>query len=128
MNKTKMGALETPNSVFYKSESKNYGVIGYEEVVQYAIECNITLEEAGNIYGLTDEQKDFVKLMQARDLYKNGLIKEGNIHLNKVEETPNKSKEVNMALDDIRKRKTFYQYREVEKPKILAFVKPGRRK
>lgn len=120
-------AEETPNETFYRSESKNYGVTKYNSVVKYAIDHNLDLETAGDVFGLTDEQKDFVKLMQARDLYKNGLIKQGDAHLNRVTETRDKSEEVMIALEEIRHKKDFYQYRETSKPKILAFIKPGRR-
>ena len=120
-------AAETPSEVFYRSESRNYGVNKYNSVVNYAVDHSLDLETAGDVFGLTDEQKDFVKLMQARDLYKNGLIKQGNVLLNRVTETPDKSEEVMIALEEIRNKKEFYQYRELDKPKVLAFVKPGRR-
>lgn len=120
-------AYETQNEVFYRSESRNYGVTNYNSVIKYAADYNVDLETAGDVFGLTDEEKDFVKLMQARDLYKNGLIKQGNALLNRVTETPNKSEEVVNALEEIRHKKEFYQYREVNKPKVLAYIKPGRR-
>ena len=124
---TTIGVPETSNTVFYRSESRDYGIRVYDSVVAYAVENKVDLETAGTVFGLTDSQKDLVKLMQARDLYKNGLIKNGDILLNGVEKTPDKSEQVQTVLNEIRNKKEFYQYREVEKPKVLAFVKPGKR-
>lgn len=124
---TTVGVPETSNTVFYGSESRGYGIHVYESIVAYATENKVDLETAGTVFGLTDAQKDLVKLMQARDLYKNGLIKQGNILLNGVENTPDKSEQVKTVLNEVRNKKEFYQYREVEKPKVLAFLKPGKR-
>ena len=124
---TTLGKTEINDKSFYGSETRNYGIRGYEEIIGYAAKFNVDIETAGDVFGLSDEQKDLVKLMQARDLYKNGLIKQGNVLLNRVEETRGKTEEVNEALREIRSKKNLYQYRELEKPKILAFVKPGRR-
>lgn len=124
---TTVGVPETSNTVFYGSEARDYGIHVYESIVAYATENKVDLETAGTVFGLTDAQKDLVKLMQARDLYKNGLIKQGNILLNGVENTPDKSEQVKTVLNEVRNKKEFYQYREVEKPKVLAFLKPGKR-
>lgn len=124
---TTVGVPETSNTVFYGSESRDYGIHVYESIVAYATENKVDLETAGTVFGLTDAQKDLVKLMQARDLYKNGLIKQGNVLLNGVENTPDKSEQVKTVLNEVRNKKEFYQYREVEKPKVLAFLKPGKR-
>ncbi len=124
---TTLGRTEVSNQTFYKSEARNYGVGSYEKVVSYAAEHNIDLEEAGDVFGLSNDEKDYVKLMMARDLYKNGMIDQGNILLNRVAETPGKSEDVNFAMNEIRSKKVFYQHREMEKPKIKALVKPGRR-
>lgn len=124
---TTLGRTEVSNQTFYKSEARNYGVSSYEKIVSYAAEHDIDLEKAGDVFGLSNDEKDYVKLMMARDLYKNGMIDQGNILLNRVAETPGKSEDVNFAMNEIRSKKVFYQHREIEKPKIKALVKPGRR-
>lgn len=115
------------NEEFYKSEAKTYGLNSIQEIIGYASRYNIDLVSACREFGYTDEQIDLLKLVYARELYKDGLIKQGNVILNNVESSPNKTEFVNDTLDEIRKRKEFYQYRPVEKPNVLQLVRPGRR-
>ena len=116
------------DEIFYSKERENYGLRNYQELISYAIKLNIDLETACEEFGLTREETDLVKLMYARDLYKNGMIKFGNIYFNNVQKLPKKSPVVIEFMNEIQRKKTFYQYRPVEKPKILGLAKVSSRR
>ncbi len=116
------------DEVFYSKENDNYGLRNYQELISYAIRLNIDLETACEEFGLTREETDLVKLMYARDLYKNGMIKFGNVYFNNVKSLPNKSPVVVEFMQEIQRKKKFYQYRPVEKPKILGLAKVNAKK
>jgi hypothetical protein len=116
------------DEVFYSRESDNYGLRNYQDLISYAVRFNIDLDTACNEFGLTTEETDLVKLMYARDLYKNGMIKFGNIYFNNVQRLPQKSPVVTKFMHEIQRKKKFYQYRPVEKPKILGLAKVSTRR
>ena len=112
---------------FAHSESYNYGINNIDAIKDYAAINNVSIEEAGRILGLSTEQRDLLKLICARDLYKQGMIEEGNKFLNVVDGTKNKSPLVRYFLNEVREKKRFYQYRG-DKPKTLVKLNPGKRR
>ena len=111
---------------FVHNESYNYGINNIDAIKDYAAINNISIEEAGKKAGLSNEQRDVLKLIIARDLYKQGMIEEGNKFLNTVDGTKNKSPLVRYFLNEVREKKKFYQFRG-DKPKTLVKLNPGKR-
>ena len=120
-----VGAISS--DAFYVGESKTYGLEKVDLIVAYALENGIDLVTASREFGMTDEKIDLLKLVYARELYKDGLIKQGNVYLNSVEESPKKTELVNEVLSEVRRRRQFYQHRPVEKPEVKVLVRPGKR-
>ena len=99
-----------------------------DEIIDYIEENHLDIETAGRDCNLTDEQIDFVKLIYAREFYKQGDIEKGNAYLKSVEETRGKTSDVTRLCLEARTNKKFFQYRDNNQPKQLALVKPGKRK
>lgn len=111
---------------FAHNESYNYGINNIDAIKDYAAINGISIEEAGSILGLSTEQRDLLKLVIARDLYKQGMLEEGNRFLNAVDGTKNKTPLVRYFMNEVREKKKFYQYRG-DKPKTLVKLNPGKR-
>lgn len=128
-----------PGDVFYGKEFRmnerdNYGIKGVEKIKEYAAKHHMTMEEAFTGFNLTNEEKDMVKLIMAREYYEEGNFKDGNMYLNSVAETPGKTERVMKAMEDIRSKREFYQFRDevVENAPVYSIrysyhIKPGKR-
>ena len=103
-------------------------VPNFDKIIEYVREKKIDLETAGRELGLSNEQVDFIKLIYARELYKQGDIEKGNYYLNSVEKTSGKTSDVTRLLLEARTNKLFFQYRDNNKPKKLALIKTGIRR
>ena len=99
-----------------------------DEIIDFIQVNHLDIETAGKMLGLTDEQIDFIKLIYAREFYKQGDIDKGNFYLRSVEETSGKTSDVTRLCLEARTNKKFFQYRDNNNPKTLALVKPGKRK
>ncbi len=99
-----------------------------DEIIDYIQSNHLDIETAGKKLNLTNEQIDFVKLIYAREFYKQGDIDKGNAYLKSVEETRGKTSEVTRLCLETRTNKKFFQYRDNNVPKKLSLVKPGKRK
>ena len=77
---------------------------------------------------LTDEQVDFIKLIYAREFYKQGDIEKGDYYLKSVEESSGKTSDVTRLCLEARTNKRFFQYRDNNVPKYLSLVKTSKRK
>ena len=89
----------------------NYNVNNLEEIITL-YNNHVSLDEACERYNLTDEEKDIVYLVVAKEYYHEGLEKLGDKYLKLVEKSSNKSKYVNYLINEIKKNKKFYLYRE----------------
>lgn len=112
---------------FIMNESYNYGINNIDDIKEYAAKNRVSLEEACNHFGLSNEKKDMLKLIIARDFFKEGNFEQGNIYLNNVAETRGKTEAVIDFMDEIREKKGFYQFRNDNKKKTLTYIKPGKR-
>ena len=108
------------------NEEYDFGIKNIDVIRDYAAINDMSIEEVGAKLGLPNETRDLIKLICARDLYKQGMIEEGNKFLNEVDGTKNKTPLVYTFLKQVRERKRFYQYRG-EKPKTLIYLRPGKR-
>ena len=86
------------------------------------------IETAGKELGLSNEEIDIIKLIFAREFYKQGDMDKGDFYLNSVEKTSGKSSNVTRLCLEARTNKRFFQYRDNNEPKKLSLIKPGKRK
>ena len=112
---------------FRNDNVKFYGIKNFEELNTYICESGLDVESACRSLNMSEEDIDVVKLIYAREFYKQGDIEKGNYYLNTVEISPNKSKKIIKYCEEVRKNKNFYQYREDNKPKKLTFIRAGKR-
>ena len=107
--------------------NSSYGLGDLSKFKEYALKNNLTMEAAADKLGLTNNEKDVLKLVIAREYYKEGNIKAGDNYLNSVESTKGKDKNTVKLVSDLRSMKRFLRYRECDKEKNLVYVAPGKR-
>lgn len=128
----KKGKNNNYNQFNYKSD-KNVSIDmlsipNFDEIIGYMEKNQLDIETAGKELKLSNEQIDLIKLIFAREFYKQGDIEKGNFYLNSVEQTRGKTSEVMRLCLETRNNKKFFQYREDNKPRHLSLIKPGKRK
>ena len=100
----------------------------FDEIIGYIEKNQKDIETAGKELGLSNEQIDIIKLIFAREFYKQGDIEKGNYYLNTVEKTRGKTSDVTRLCLEARTNKLFFQYRDNNEPKKLSLIKAGKRK
>ena len=120
---------------FVNNETYNYNIPDVEGIFSYARDNHMDIEQVGEKLDLTLEERDLLKLICAREYFKDGDFKEGNKFLNAVDATKHKSPLVKYVLNETREKKRFYQYRQTKKEtkdnkeiKTLVLLKPGKRR
>lgn len=103
-------------------------VPNFDEIIMYIQNNQMDIETAGKELGLSNEQIDIIKLIFAREFYKQGDIEKGNYYLNTVEKTRGKTSDVTRLCLEARTNKLFFQYRDNNEPKKLSLIKAGKRK
>ena len=97
------------NLVENDNQKEQYGILGIDKYINDAIEMayyismeGITLEEATKKFGLKKELVLLIKLIYARDYYKEGKFDEGDYLVKCVEESPEQTYQVLLFLDEVR--------------------------
>ena len=120
------------NQFNYDSEKKVHidrlSIPNFDEIIGYIEKNQKDIETAGKELGLSNEQIDIIKLIFAREFYKQGDIEKGNYYLNTVEKTRGKTSDVTRLCLEARTNKLFFQYRDNNEPKKLSLIKAGKRK
>ena len=99
-----------------------------DKIIEYVEKKHINLETAGKELNLTNEEIDFIKLIYAREFYKQGDIEKGNYYLKSVEESSGKTSDVTRLCLEARTNKKFFQYRDNNQPRKLSLVRTAKRK
>jgi hypothetical protein len=105
----------------------NYGFSDLTKFINDAAKNNLSMEGAAEELGLTNKQRDVLKLLIAREYYKEGNIKEGDKYLNTVESTKGKDRETIKLVTELRNMKKFLKYSDDAKVKTLVHIAPGKR-
>ncbi len=90
----------------------NYYGFNFPKINDFIIESGLDVETASLQLGLTLEEANIIKLIYAREFYMQGINDKGDIFLNSVEKSKNKSEKTKKILEEVRKNKRFYQYRK----------------
>lgn len=95
---------------FNKPSDQNYGIENISDII-VLVSNGSSLNEACERIHLTEEEKNIVHLIFAKEWYTLGNYQIGDRYLKVVEKAPNKSKFTNSLLIEIRKNKPFYKNR-----------------
>lgn len=87
-----------------------YEVPNAEEIFNL-VDSGISIEEACNIYNLTDEDINIIYLILAKKCYAEERYISGDSYFKVVEKSPNKTDFVKWLLNEVRKNKKFYKNR-----------------
>ena len=98
------------------------GFPNFDDIINYIEQNKLDLETAGKELNLSNEQVDLIKLIFAREFYKQGDMEKGNYYLNSVEKTRGKTSEVTRLCLEARTNKKFFQYRDNNNPKKLSVI------
>lgn len=86
-------------------------------------EGEFAFDDAIEKLGLSEEDKNYARLIYARDCYYVGSLSMGDNYLNMVEKSQYKSEDINKLIDEVRRNKKFYQNRLDEERKQLVLIK-----
>lgn len=104
----------------YSDVNNYYGIENFSEINAYIIESGLDVESACEQMGFTPEETDIVKLIYAREFYRQGNYDKGDLFLKSVERSKNKTKETRKIFEEVRKNKRFYQNRQGDTPTELV--------
>lgn len=94
-------------------KDENFGVVRFEEMLEYQAVNELSYEEACEQLGFTYEEYLLSMLVLAKNAFKNKQEELGEKYLKVVEKSGNKSKAVKEKFDEVRKNKKFYKNRGV---------------
>lgn len=113
------------NDADYNDINDCYGIDNFDEINDFIIESGLDVESACQQLNLTPEQIDIINLIYAREFYMQGDFKRGDIFLKSVEQSKFKTKITIKILEEIKRKRKFYQNRQVEEPrKLVLSLKP----
>ncbi len=104
----------TQNEFNPTKEQNFYGIHNFEAINQFISNSSFNVDEACEQLNLTPEQIDLIKLIYAREFFKQGKEKTGNLFFKSVEKNKEKTKEIKRVLEEIRKNKKLYQNKQYE--------------
>lgn len=104
----------------YSDVNNFYGIENFDEINSFIASSGLDVESACQQMGMTPEQIDIIKLIYAREFYIQGNFEKGDLFLNSVEKSKNKTKITVKLFDEVRRNKRFYQNRQIEEPRQLA--------
>jgi hypothetical protein len=104
----------------YGSINNFYGIENFDEINAYIIDSGLDVESACQQINMTSEQIDIIRLIYAREFYAKWNFEKGDLFLNSVEKSKNKTKETKKLFEEIRRNKRFYQNRQVEETRQLV--------
>lgn len=111
------------------SPTKTQNVYNFKSVNDYVIENNLDVTTACSQLGISEEDANKFKLIYAREYYKCHMEKLGNLFIKSVEESSEKSDEVNILLRNIKKMKGVYLKKPISNEYNLPFnIQPERKK
>ena len=96
----------------YKDIGDYYGIDNFIEINNYIIESNLDVESACEKFGLDKEKIDIIKLIYAREYYRQADYKNGDKFLKSVERSKNKTSETKKIFEEVRKNRLFYHNRQ----------------
>ena len=93
------------------------------DIIVLSQEGDISLIDACNKLGLSNDEINYIKLLYARDCYYLGRVDEGDTYFRQVEKSKNKSKKVKDLYKKIQLDKKYYPSRLDEEKNQLIFIK-----
>lgn len=113
----------------YNTLNSFYGIENFEDINSYILTSGLDVESACEKMSISKENVDIIKLIYAREFYMRGDINTGDLFLNSVEKSKNKTELAKKVFEKIRKNKKFYQNRPSENPiKLNLSLKPKKGK
>ena len=94
-------------------KDENFGVVRFNEMLEYQAVNEVSFEEACEQLGFTYEEYLLSMLVLAKNAFQNKQDELGEKYLRVVEKSGNKSDAVKEKFDEVRKNKKFYKNRGV---------------
>ena len=104
----------------YSDINNYYGIENFDEINSYIIESGLDVESACKELNMSLEQIDIIKLIYAREFYIDKKFEKGDLFLNSVERSKNKTKFTKRLFNEIKTNRKYYQNRKVEDSRQLV--------
>lgn len=114
----------------YSNIDNFYGIDNFNEINSSIMDSGLDVESACQQMNIASEKIEIIKLIYAREYYIHGNYERGDLFLNSVIKSKNKTKEITKLLEEIRRNKKFYQNRQMEddRPLLLYSLIPKKSK
>lgn len=110
---------ESENLDYYNAFS-HYGIENFDEINEYISESKLSIEQAVQQLNLSPEEMNIVKLIYAREYYRQRNFEQGDQLLKSFEKSKNRTKTTNKLCEEIRRNKRFYQNQPTTNSKKLT--------
>lgn len=112
----------------FDDNEEYYGIEEFDQINAYIVESGLDVTSACQSMNASQNTINIINLIYAKEYFKQGDIEQGNLFLKEVAKQKNKSEIVIKILNEITKRKNFYQNNnENNEPKILQLIKPNKK-
>ena len=112
-------------SDFNGDNDNYYGIKNFPEINSYIEESGLDVENACMAMRMYSEQIDIVKLIYAREYYRQGNFERGDLFLKSYEKSKFKTDYTMKIFEEIGKNKRFYQNRSNKEPVQLLQLTPS---
>ena len=96
---------------FHESKTFNLELDYLDDLVNLVLEDELELEDAMNKLGLDEENKNYIRLICARDCYYQKKYKEGDKYLLEVQKSPLKNRDIKRILNQVSQSRKYYKNR-----------------
>lgn len=109
----------------YDPDNSSFGIEMpfLDDLIQLVKEGEFSFDDAIEKLNLSEEDKNYARLIYARDCYYVASYELGDRYFKMVEKSKNKNEKVLSLLDEIRRNKRFYQNRLDEEKRQLVLIK-----
>ena len=110
--------------------TNDHNVLLFNKINECIIESRgkISVEEAAREIGIDEYTINIIKLMYAKEFYKQKEHAIGDMFLNSVRSSEYKNDEINKAIDEINSKKRFYRFNNEPKMNLPIYIKPSKGK
>lgn len=106
-----------------QSLDEYFGITKIDDISIMVNDMGMSITEACNNCGLTEEDAYIVRLIYARDCYSQGNFEKGDSLFKIVERSKNKSPRLKKVIEEVRLNKPFYIHRQEKGKQLLKNLK-----
>ena len=100
----------------------NYGITNFDEINNYILSNKTSIDIACRYFNMSEEQVSLVKLIYARDYYLQGDLKQGNLFLENVQKSKNKTLRIKSIINFLLTNRRFLKNRQLKRTEKIKKI------